>query len=103
MTALFDSIIRAHAAIRPHVSTSPLQRSGPLSARLGCEVLLKCEHLQPLGSFKIRGATNKISVLGDEAKRKGVITASSGNHGQATALAGSLVRVPVTVYVAPSA
>jgi threonine dehydratase len=103
MTTLFDSIVEAHAAIRPAVPVSPLQPSSPLSATLGCQVLLKNEHLQPTGSFKIRGATNKIRVLGPAARRSGVTTASTGNHGQAVARAASLAGVPVTVYVAACA
>jgi threonine dehydratase len=103
MTTLFDSIARAHSAVRPQVPVSPLQLSRPLSAALGCSVLLKNEHLQPTGSFKIRGATNKIQILGQAARRTGVTTASTGNHGQAVARAGSLAGVPVTVYVAASA
>ncbi|HWM70594.1 MAG TPA: threonine/serine dehydratase [Steroidobacteraceae bacterium] len=103
MTTLFDSISWAHAAVRPQVPVSPLHLSRPLSAALGCSVLLKNEHLQPTGSFKIRGATNKIQILGEAARRTGVTTASTGNHGQAVARAGSLAGVPVTVYVAASA
>jgi threonine dehydratase len=103
MTTLFDSIVRAHSAVRPQVPVSPLQLSRPLSAALGCSVLLKNEHLQPTGSFKIRGATHKIQILGQAARRTGVTTASTGNHGQAVARAGSLAGVPVTVYVAASA
>jgi threonine dehydratase len=100
--ALFDRILQAHAAIRPQVAVTPLERSHALSAAIGCEVLLKAEHLQPTGSFKIRGATNKIRVLGDAARGTGVITASTGNHGQAVARAGAIAGVPVTVYVAAS-
>jgi threonine dehydratase len=103
MTELFEAIARAHVALRPQVPVSPLQLSGPLSAKFGCEVLLKCEHLQPTGSFKIRGATNKVRLLGAQARRVGVITASTGNHGQSVALAGKLADVRVTVYVAASA
>jgi threonine dehydratase len=103
MTMLFESIVQAHSAIRPQVPVSPLQLSGPLSGAFGCSVLLKNEHLQPTGSFKIRGATNKIRVLGEAARRRGVTTASTGNHGQAVARAGALAGVPVTVYVAASA
>jgi len=98
--SLFENIAQAHAAIRPQVPVTALERSSALSARLGCEVLLKCEHLQPTGSFKIRGATNKIRLLGKEARRTGVITASTGNHGQAVARAGALAGVPVAVFVA---
>lgn len=100
MTTLFESIVQAHAALRPQVPVSPLQPSESLSAMLGCRVLLKNEHLQPTGSFKIRGATNKIRILGTAARVSGVTTASTGNHGQAVARAGSLAGVPVTVYVA---
>jgi threonine dehydratase len=103
MTTLFDSISQAHVAVRPQVPVSPLQLSRPLSTDLGCSVLLKNEHLQPTGSFKIRGATNKIRILGTAAQRTGVTTASSGNHGQAVALAGSRAGIPVTVYVAAAA
>src|SRR2546425_1188460 len=102
MTQLFDAIAQAHTAIRPQVPVSPLQPSGPLSTAFGCYVLLKNEHLQPMGSFKIRGATNKIRLLDAKARRVGVTTASTGNHGQAAALAGSLAGVSVTVYVAAS-
>jgi threonine dehydratase len=102
MTSLFDAIARAHVALRPQVPVSPLQPSVPLSAELGCSVLLKNEHLQPGGSFKIRGATNKIRLLDATARRVGVTTASTGNHGQAVARAALLLGVPVTVYVAAS-
>jgi threonine dehydratase len=100
MATLLDRILAAHSAIRPQVPVTPLDRSAALSAALGCEVLLKAEHLQPTGSFKLRGATNKLHVLGEKARRKGVITASTGNHGQAVAQAGALLGVPVIVYVA---
>jgi threonine dehydratase len=103
MTTLFASISQAHVALRPQVPVSALQLSRLLSADLGCSVLLKNEHLQPTGSFKIRGATNKIRLLGTAARRTGVTTASSGNHGQAVALAGSRAGIPATVYVAAAA
>jgi len=103
MTTLINAIKQAHEALRPGVPVSPLELSGSLSRTLGCSVLLKNEHLQPTGSFKIRGASNKIRILGEEARRQGVTTASSGNHGQAVALAGSKTGVPVTVYVAATA
>jgi threonine dehydratase len=103
MNDLPAAIMAAHAAIRPHVPVSPLERSGTLSAVLGCDIRLKCDHLLPIGAFKIRGATNKISVLGVAARRTGVVTASTGNHGMAVAWAGARAGVPVTVYVPASA
>jgi threonine dehydratase len=103
MPSLFASIMQAHAGIRPQVRVTPLERSAALSAALGCNVLLKSEHLQPTGSFKVRGATNKIRVLGERARETGVLTASTGNHGLAVAHAGALASVPVTVFLAASA
>jgi threonine dehydratase len=95
---LFARIQAAHTGIRPRVPVSPLERSRVLSAALDCDVWLKCDHLLPIGAFKLRGATNKIRTLGDAAKG-GVITASTGNHGVATARAAKLAGVPVTVYL----
>jgi threonine dehydratase len=99
MTTLFDRILEAEVRIRPQVPVTPLDVSPVLSASLGCEVLLKCEHLQPTGSFKVRGAANKVLVLDEAVRRAGVITASTGNHGQGVARAGALAGVAVTVYV----
>jgi threonine dehydratase len=99
MTTLFDRILEADVGIRPQVAVTPLDLSPALSASLGCEVLLKCEHLQPTGSFKVRGAANKVHMLNEAARRAGVITASTGNHGQGVARAGALAGVAVSVYV----
>jgi threonine dehydratase len=99
---LFDRIKQAHLAIRPQVLVTPLDHSLALSKALGCEVWLKNDHLQPTGSFKVRGATNKVRLLNDQARKRGVITASTGNHGQAVARAGRLAGVPVAVYVSAS-
>ena len=103
MTSLYDEIVQANKAIRPQVPVTPLERSHALSAALGCEAWLKCEHLQPTGSFKVRGAANKIRGLSAEALRAGVVTASSGNHGLAVARTGKLAGASVTVCVAASA
>lgn len=100
---LFERITDAHQYIRPQVVVTPLLHSPLLSTITGCQVYLKCEHLQHTGSFKFRGATNKIRLLSDEYKHRGIITASTGNHGQGIALAGSLAGVPVTVYTTSAA
>jgi threonine dehydratase len=70
---------------------------------LGCRVLLKLEHLQTTGSFKYRGASNKVRVLAARSKVPGVVTASSGNHGQALALAARTAGVQVTVFASKHA
>jgi threonine dehydratase len=103
MHSLFDQIVLAHQLLRPQVRVTPLERSVLLSQQLGCELYLKCDHLQHTGSFKFRGASNKLRLLSDEQRQQGVITASTGNHGQAVALAGKLMDVKVTVYAPESA
>ncbi|EOV4177517.1 threonine/serine dehydratase [Yersinia enterocolitica] len=98
MNTLFDAIKEAHQALRPQVRVTPLEYSPLLSQHSGCEIYLKCEHLQHTGSFKFRGASNKLRLLTDEQRQRGVITASTGNHGQAMALAGKLAGVKSTIY-----
>ena len=103
MAELFDRIMAAHEGIRPDVPVTALEHSAHLSARVGCEVWLKTEHLMPTGSFKVRGAANKIRTLGPHARAAGVLTASTGNHGLGVAHAGALAGVEVTVYVSDRA
>jgi threonine dehydratase len=82
---------------------TPLDRSRALSDRTGGEVFVKCESLQRTGSFKIRGAYNRISRLDENERRAGVVAASAGNHAQGVALAASLSGIPATVYMPDSA
>jgi threonine dehydratase len=70
---------------------------------LGDELWLKPENLQPVGAFKLRGATHALSRVSDETRRAGVITHSSGNHGQALAYAGRLLGIPVVVVMPDTA
>lgn len=102
MAELYNNILEAHRAIRPQVAVTPLQQSTSLSAAFGCNVLLKHETMQPTGSFKIRGATNKIRRLVQQGGVTRVLAASTGNHGLAVARAGALAGVPITVYVGSS-
>ena len=101
--SLQQAITEAHTALRPQVAVTPLTLSSRLSALSGCEVYLKCEHLQHTGSFKYRGASNKLRLLDPAQRQRGVITASSGNHGQGLALAGQALGVPVSVYTTTQA
>src|SRR3990172_1211412 len=73
---------------------SPLELAPNLSARIGNRLLLKREDLQPIFSFKLRGAYNKMSHLPGEALARGVIAASAGNHAQGVALAAERLRAP---------
>ena len=77
----------ARGRIADHARVTPVYGSETLSRRAGRKVWLKAENLQRTGSFKVRGAFNKLSSLGDDARASGVIAASAGNHGQAVAWA----------------
>jgi threonine dehydratase len=78
---------------------TPVFLSETLARRSGRPVMLKAENLQRTGSFKIRGAVNKIATLTDEERAAGVVTASAGNHGQAVALAAREAGVAATVFM----
>ena len=82
---------------------TPLDRSRALSDICGSESFIKCENLQRTGSFKIRGAYNRISRLSSEEKAAGVVAASAGNHAQGVALAASLSGTKATVFMPASA
>ena len=83
--------------------TTPLDRSRALSDHAGGEVFIKCENLQRTGSFKIRGAYNRIARLDASARASGVVAASAGNHAQGVALAASLNDIASTVYMPEAA
>lgn len=72
---------RVAPKLREHLPPTPFVRFGAFSDELGAEVLVKCEHLQRTGSFKARGSMAKILTLTDEQRERGVVTASTGNHG----------------------
>lgn len=89
----------AEGRIRKYFPPTPLERSPGVSAALGRETYLKLETHLPTHVFKLRGAVNKLLSLPDSALRRGVITASSGNHGYAIAYASKLFGVSATVCV----
>lgn len=92
-------VVAAAARIEPHVHRTPVVTSATLDAELGAEIFFKCENLQKVGAFKARGAVNAIFSMSDDNAAKGVVTHSSGNHGQAVAYAASLRGVPCTVVM----
>jgi len=90
----------AKAAIAPYVVQTPLVRLTALEEEIGRQIYVKCENMQTTGSFKLRGATNKVvALMQQEAGLKGVVTASSGNHGQAVAYAAKQVGIACVVVV----
>jgi threonine dehydratase len=84
----------ARATIEGFVHRTPVLSSRSLSERSGVEAWLKAENLQRTGSFKARGASNKVLHLSQEEQARGVVTASAGNHGQAVAYIASRLKIP---------
>ncbi|MDM7922013.1 MAG: threonine ammonia-lyase [Pyrinomonadaceae bacterium] len=99
MTVNISDIRSARERIASIINPTPIVSDAKASALLGSNVYLKAESLQRAGSFKIRGAYNKISQLSDEEKARGVITASAGNHAQGVALAASLNGIRSTIVL----
>lgn len=98
-----EEILDARRLLEGISVRTPLDRSRSLSDVLGGEVLIKCENLQRTGSFKIRGAYNRIARLSDAEKQAGVVAASAGNHAQGVALAATLSDTRSTVFMPEAA
>jgi threonine dehydratase len=99
MTApTFEDILAAREFVNPYLPKTPLVPLRKLSQVLGLEYFAKCENLQPVGAFKVRGGVNLVGTANDEEKRAGMVSASTGNHGQSIAYAGRLFGVRVIIY-----
>jgi len=94
-----DDIRAAAERIAPYVHRTPLLTSRSLSAACGCEIRLKGEHLQRGGSFKLRGAMNRLLALSPAERARGVVAFSSGNHAQGVALAALLLEMRATIVM----
>src|SRR5215475_9297416 len=92
-------VLEARRRMSPYLRPTPLYRYATLDELVGTEVFVKHENHQPIGAFKIRGGINLISQLGEEARERGVITASTGNHGQSIAYAARLFGVHARICV----
>ena len=95
----FEQIRDAAARIAPHARVTPVLRSEALDALSGAELHFKCENLQRGGAFKFRGACNAVWALSDEQAAHGVVTHSSGNHGNALAMAAATRGIAAHVVV----
>ena len=95
----FNDVAAAYERIRDHARRTPVLTSATIDAMTGASVHFKCENFQRMGAFKFRGAYNALSQLAPEAKRRGVVAYSSGNHAQAVALAGRMLGVPATIVM----
>lgn len=94
-----EEVLQAERRIRTHIRETPLDYSFRLSERAGCNVFLKLENLQYTGSFKVRGAMNKLLSLTPEQRMKGTIAASSGNHGAAVAFGLNRLGMEGMIFV----
>lgn len=92
-------VFRARQVIRRYLAPTPAIESAVLSERMGCEVVVKCENLQPIGAFKVRGGIYLLSQLSEEERAAGVVGASTGNHGQSVAYAAGLFGAKATIFV----
>lgn len=94
-----DDIYEARSALKGLITHTPFLRAEWSSREIGANIFVKAECLQRAGSFKIRGAFNKISHLDDEQRTRGVIAASAGNHAQGVALAATTLKIRSTIVM----
>jgi threonine dehydratase len=99
MTVTFDDILAARDRIAGQVDRTPVRYSRRLSQLTGAEVWVKFDNLHFTGSFKERGALNRLLQLTPDERRRGVVAASAGNHAQALAYHGARLGVPVTIVM----
>ena len=98
-TITLADVLEAKRRIGPYLRPTPLYPYAGLDDLLGAEVWVKHENHQPVGAFKVRGGVNLVSQLGEDERRRGLIAASTGNHGQSVAYAARLFGVTARVCV----
>lgn len=94
----FDDISSARQFIAPYLPKTPLVRLTKISDELGCDYYAKLENVQPIGAFKVRGGVNLVGTASDDERRSGIVSASTGNHGQSIAYGGKLFETRVIIY-----
>ena len=98
-----DDMLEAHERIKPYIHRTPVLTSRFLNELAGCEMFFKCENFQKAGAFKVRGASNAVFGLSDEAAKNGVCTHSSGNHALSLSYAAGRRGIPCNVVMPHSA
>ncbi|MEJ7652919.1 MAG: pyridoxal-phosphate dependent enzyme, partial [Chloroflexia bacterium] len=86
----FRDVLRARRSIAPYLQPTPMHSYPAVNELIGAEVYIKHENVQPTGAFKVRGGVNLVSQMSDEDRGRGLIAASTGNHGQSVAYAARL-------------
>jgi threonine dehydratase len=94
----FADIVAAREFIAPYLPKTPLVHFHSLSQLLDCDYYAKLENVQPTGAFKVRGGVNLVGTLSDAERRMGLVSASTGNHGQSIAYGGRLFGTRVVIY-----
>jgi threonine dehydratase len=94
-----DDIEQAMLVVREHLAPTPLVSHPLLNQRVGCDVLVKLENTQSIGSFKIRGGLNLLAKMSDADRARGIVTATRGNHGQSIAQAARIYGARCTIFV----
>src|SRR5947209_2721052 len=95
----YEDIVAARERIRGHVEVTPCPHSRNFSLLCGAEIYFKLENLQRTGSFKERGAANKLALLGPEERSRGVVAASAGNHAQGVAYNAARLGMKATIVM----
>jgi threonine dehydratase len=103
MINLKDVVLEAQKRIESYLPATPVIHSFPLSKLFSSNIYLKLENMQPTNAFKVRGALNKLLSLSPEDRKKGVVAASTGNHGAAVAYGSHLLNVKNTIFVPENA
>ena len=99
----FEDVLRARVRISPYLRPTPAYRWPGIDRLTGAQVWVKHENHQPVGAFKVRGGVNLVSQLSADERRRGVVTASTGNHGQSIAYASRLFGVAAVICAPESA
>ena len=99
----FNDVLMARRQIRTYLRRTPMHSYPAINELIGAEVFIKHENYQPIGAFKVRGGVNLISQLSGEERSRGVIAASTGNHGQSVSYAARLFGVKARIVVPEAA
>ena len=99
----FHDVLLARRQIRPYLLRTPMHSYPAIDELVGARVFIKHENYQPVGAFKVRGGVNLISQLSEEERRRGVMAASTGNHGQSVSYAARLFGVKARIVVPEAA
>ena len=99
----FQDVLLAKRQIQPYLQRTPMHTYPAINELIGAEVFIKHENVQPIGAFKVRGGVNLVSQMGDAERARGVIAASTGNHGQSVAYGARLFKVAARIVVPANA